>query len=597
MLKKQNIINELILTAGPSITDREVSYVLDAAKNGWNNQHSDYIRQFEKEFGAYTGAKHAMATSSCTGAMHLALVALGIGKGDEVIVPEITWIATAAVVEYIGATPVFCDVDADTWTMNPESVASLITENTRAIMPVHTYGHPCDMQPLWDLAKKHDLKIIEDAAQSIGAEYKGQKTGSLGDAAAFSFQGAKAVVTGEGGMLLCNNTALYEKSLFYGDQCRDHNKALFNLDIGYKYKMSNVQAALGLAQTQRANDLINKKIQIFKWYQQRLADVEEITLNTEKSWAKNIYWMSSMVLSNKVKQDRLEFMAELKQRNIDSRPIFYPLSSFPMFNTTDNPNAYHVGNRGINLPSGHNRTEEEVDYICSHIKDIIANKKAISIKGWLQYREEVHAKISTLKQDNSDNIISIADNGKQIGYLKPITQSSINNNAHLQLLTTWRSENQEYFSTQFKVTNEGTKLWLVNLLEQAKDRLLFFVCNNDGQEIGHVGLYRFDFHKQFCELDNIIRGVKNVSKFIMRHACKTLIDYAYKEFSLDKIYLQVTSDNKPALDLYKHLGFVEIQRMPLSKQIMHSGTNWLSTSPDTYEEVSRYNITMCLQAQ
>jgi len=366
------IVNKLILTAGPSITDKEIEYGTDAIKNGWNEHHSDYIKKFERKFGDYVGTKHAVATSCCTGAMHLTMIALSYGPGDEVIIPEITWIATAAAVKYVGATPVFCDVDKETWTMDPKSVEKLITPKTKAIMPVHIYGHPCEMEPLWNLAKKYNLKIIEDAAQSIGAEYNGKKTGSLGDVGAFSFQGAKAIVTGEGGMYVSNNDEITDKFKFYWDQGRDPNRALFNLEIGYKYKMSNVQAAIGLAQIERVEEIVARKIQIFKWYQKRLSDIPDlISLNIQKPWAKNIYWMSSIILNEKVKFNRDQFMSKLKERMIDSRPIFYPLSCMPMFSKVNNPNAYHIGFRGINLPSGHNRTEEEIDYICSHIKDIL----------------------------------------------------------------------------------------------------------------------------------------------------------------------------------------------------------------------------------
>lgn len=368
-----DIVDKMILTAGPSITDLEVAYVTDAIKNGWNEHHSDYIIKFQNAFKKYIGVSHALATSSCTGAMHLALLALGIGEGDEVIVPELTWVASASAVVYVGATPVFCDVDKDTWTMLPESLEKLITKKTKAIIPVHLYGHPCDMNPILEIANKYSLKILEDSAQAIGAEYVGRKAGSIGDAAGFSFQGAKALVTGEGGMLVCNNADLFERARFKGDHGRDPHRPLFNIEIGYKYKMSNLQAALGLAQIERVEEIIAKKIQIFKWYQARLEAIEELQLNCEKSWAKNIFWMSTIILSNNIKMTREEFMQKLKARNIDSRPTFYPLSSFPMFTQANNPNAYFIGARGINLPSGHNRTESEVDYICSNIIDIVKN--------------------------------------------------------------------------------------------------------------------------------------------------------------------------------------------------------------------------------
>ena len=561
-------VNKLILTAGPSIIEKEVEYGLDAIQNGWNEHHSDYIKKFEDAFKDYTGSNYAMATSSCTGAMHLALLALGIQAGDEVIIPEITWIATAAVVKYVGATPVFCDVDRETWTICPQSLEKKITAKTKAIMPVHVYGHPCEMKPIWDLAKKYNLKIIEDAAQSIGAEYKGQKTGSLGDAAGFSFQGAKALVTGEGGMLLCKDKDIFERSRFKGDHGRDSKKTLFNIEIGYKYKMSNLQAAIGLAQTERVEELVAKKRKIFDWYNKRLKDAEKISLNAQKSWAKNIYWMTSIILSDKIKLTRDEFIQKLKERNIDSRPMFYPLSSLPMFENQDNPNAYFIGHRGINLPSGHNRTEEEIDYICQHIKDILGNKtNKNAITGWLEYREKVTAKIKKIKkEDKEKNKIPIYNNQIIIGYLIPITEDILNNTEDIQLLAKWREENQEWFPSQFKVTFEGTKKWIKDSLLAEADRLLYWVCDNQEYKIGHIGLYRFDCYNKSCEIDNVIRGDKSLVKGIMSCASQSLIQDSLKSYQLQNIYLRVFSDNKTAIGFYDKLYFVEIQRIPLEKQ-------------------------------
>jgi len=589
-------IDQMILTAGPSITQKEIEYGTDAITNGWNNHHSDYIKKFEDTFRNYTDANYAMATSSCTGAMHLALLAYGIKAGDEVIVPEITWIATAAVVTYVGATPVFCDVDKDTWTMCPKSLERAITPKTKAIMPVHIYGHPCDMDPIWDLAKKHNLIILEDAAQSIGAEYKGQKTGSLGDAAGFSFQGAKALVTGEGGMLLCKDQEIFEKAKFKGDHGRDPKKTLFNIDIGYKYKMSNVQAALGLAQTERVEEIVEKKRRIFSWYQERLESVTEINLNAQKPWAKNIYWMSSIILSEKIEATREEFIAELKSRNIDSRPIFYPISSFPMFETQDNPNAYFIGHRGINLPSGHERTEEEIDYICSHIKDILGYKTSSnSITGWLEYREDINKKFKSIKQkDNLENHIPILRDSDNIGTLVPITNEVLKSHDDIALLAKWRDESQEWFPTQFKVTIEGTKKWLENALLGTSDRILYFVCNKDGDKIGHVGLNRFDYKNQCCELDNIVRG-KTGDKGIMEASCRSLINYSISTFKLKNMYLQVFSDNQKAMHLYHRIGFQEIKKVPLIKSNNNGTVYWTQNIASDYTEISRYFVTMKLK--
>ncbi len=362
-----------ILTAGPTISQLEIDYVLDAVKNGWNENWSGYLTRFEQSFADYVGTKFAMATSSCTGALHLALLALGVGPGDEVLVPEVTWIATASAVSYTGAKPVFVDVDAETWCMDPESARRAIAPNTKVIMPVHLYGHPTDMRAIVALAEEHGLKILEDAAPALGAEVEGRKVGGIGHIAAFSFQGAKIMTCGEGGMLVTSDPALLERARYMNDHGRDPHTAFVNTAIGYKYKMSNLQAALGLGQLERIEELVAKRRLNFQWYRDRLAGVPGLTLNVERPWARNIYWMSSIVLGDEFSLGRDQVMAGLKQRDIDSRPFFLPISSFPMFeNRRDaNPVAYKLSNRAINLPSGHNLTEADVDRVCASLLEVL----------------------------------------------------------------------------------------------------------------------------------------------------------------------------------------------------------------------------------
>jgi perosamine synthetase len=586
-------LSKTILTAGPSITDLEIEYGLDAVKNGWNDHWGDYLKKFESFFSQYVGVKHGMATSSCTGAMHLALLALGIGEGDEVIVPEITWIATASAVVYTGAKPVFCDVDKDSWTMLPESVEKLITSKTKAIMPVHIYGHPCDMEPLWVLAKKHNLYIIEDAAQSIGAEYNGQKTGSLGDAAGFSFQGAKAIVTGEGGILVSSNDALMDRARVLGDHGRSKTKVLYNEEIGYKYKMSNVQAAIGLAQIERVEEIVAKKIQIYKWYQERLSDVKEISLNTQKPWAKNIYWMTSIILSHDVNASRDDFMKALSQRSIDSRPVFYPLSSFPMFEDCNHNNALFIGHRGINLPSGHNRTEEEIDYVCSHIKSLIQKtNNSYPLKGWLGYREETVSKLHACKQGSTASDIAFTYQGDREGHLKVITQKEVDSDSQIETLAAWRKKAQEFFPSQFHVTAEGTKIWLKKAVIDQSDRILFFILNAKGEEVGHVGLFRFDYQKKSCELDNVVRGVDGINQGIIEGASRSLMHWAKEFLGIEIFYLQVLSTNDRAVRLYQRLGFSEISRRPLKKVLGKNGSRYTEALGDLYESIKVYNVVM-----
>lgn len=364
-------MDNIIQTAGPSISQKEVDYVLDAVKNGWYENWSGYINKFEEEFAKYIGTKYAISTSSCTGALHLILASLRIRKGDEVIVPDTTWVATANVVKYVNAEPVFVDVDRDTYTMSHESLENAITDKTKAIIPVHLYGHPANMDPIMEIANEYGLYIIEDAAPSIGAEYKGKKVGTFGDAAAFSFQGAKLMVTGEGGMLVTDDDDIYDIAASIANQGRDPHIDFWIREIGLKYKMSNLQAALGLAQLERIDDLIEKKKKIYSWYKNCLSEIEGLQLSIEKEWAKSIHWMTSLVINDSINIEREYLRKKLLEARIDTRPLFPPISQFPMFNNYNNPNSEFLYRRGINLPSALNLTEKDVNFVSKNIIKIV----------------------------------------------------------------------------------------------------------------------------------------------------------------------------------------------------------------------------------
>ena len=358
----------MILTAGPSITQKEIDYVNDAVKNGWNENWNSYIIKLEEAFKKKFNVKHALLTSSCTGAMHLGLKALGVGKGDEVIVPDLTWVATASVVKYVGAKPVFVDVDKFNWTIDPISFKNAITKSTKVVIPVHLYGHPSNMDSIVSISKENGIKIMEDAAPAIGASHNGRYCGTFGDAAAFSFQGAKMMVTGEGGIFLTNDSKIYEKVYQFSEHGRssDLDKSFWIEEIGFKYKISNIQAALGLAQFERIDELINKKRLIFSWYEKRLKNIEGIDLNKETSWAKSIYWMSSFVMRKNFGVSRDELIKRLKINGIDTRPVFPTISKYPMwYSEKKNENAHEISQNGINLPSGHNLSEDHVNHICN----------------------------------------------------------------------------------------------------------------------------------------------------------------------------------------------------------------------------------------
>ncbi len=363
---------KMILTAGPSISAREASYALDAAKYGWNDQWNKYLRRFEQSFAEYVGVKHALATSSCTGALHLSLLALSIGKGDEVIVPELTWVATANAVLYTGATPIFADVEEDTWCLDADSVALKITPRTKAVMPVHLYGQPARMDRIMDVARTHNLFVVEDAAPSIGAECNGQRTGSFGHFGCFSFQGAKLLVTGEGGMLLTNDTDLYQRAYKIFDQGRVPGSFWIDTN-GWKYKMSNVQAALGLGQLERVEELVEAKRRIFGWYAEGLRGISHLRLNREAPGTRSIYWMTSIYLEDSCPLSRDALRAELKKRNIDTRDVFPAISQYPIWpvKQTPQPRGARIGTRAINLPSGVCLKREEVQYVCEQIRTLL----------------------------------------------------------------------------------------------------------------------------------------------------------------------------------------------------------------------------------
>ncbi|MBU3578671.1 DegT/DnrJ/EryC1/StrS family aminotransferase [Polynucleobacter sp. 73C-SIWE] len=369
----QNIGQSLILTAGPSISAKESVYAFDAAQHGWNSNWSKYLTAFERRFAEYVGVKYALATSSCTGALQIALMSLGISQGDEVIVPDQTWVATANAVRYVGATPIFADIELDTWNIDIESIEKLVTKNTKAIIPVHMYGHPARMTRIMEFAKKHNLKVVEDAAPAIGAEWEGQRCGSFGDFAAFSFQGAKLMVTGEGGMLVTNDDALYAKALKIWDQGRNPSRAFWIDADGVKFKMSNVQAAIGLGQLERVDELIEMKRRLFSWYQEGLQNTPFISLNKEVEGAHSIYWMSSLRLDENAPINRDTLMTELKKANIDSRPVFPAISQYPIWDRRQEPQptALRVGAQAMNLPSGVCLRKDEVMYVAATIHRIL----------------------------------------------------------------------------------------------------------------------------------------------------------------------------------------------------------------------------------
>lgn len=358
----------------PSITDLEVQYATDAAKNGWGEKCYDYIYKFENLFKEHLDIKYAIATSSCTGAMHMGLSALGITYGDEVILADINWIASAAPITYLGAKPVFIDILADTWCIDPSKIEAAITPKTKAIIAVHLYGNLCNMDEIMNIAKKHNLYVIEDAAEAIGSIYKGRKAGTIGDFGVFSFHGTKTITTGEGGMFVTKNEHLYEKVNILNSHGRNpkNPKQFWAETIGFKYKISNIQAAIGCAQVERIDELINKKREIFFEYNKELSQINNLTMNPipKEKDTQYGYWMPTIIFDKKLEFDREKLLKIFKQNNIDGRVFFYPLSSLPMFEERkENVVSYDIFERGINLPSYHDINSNSIKYVIDIIKE------------------------------------------------------------------------------------------------------------------------------------------------------------------------------------------------------------------------------------
>lgn len=355
----------------PSITEREVAYATDAARNGWGEHCYEYITRFEELFRQHLGVRYAIATSSCTGALHMGLAALGIGPGDEVILADTNWIASAAPITYLGATPVFVDILADTWCIDPERAESAITPRTKAIIAVHLYGNLCDMDRLKAIGEKHGIPIIEDAAEAIGSVYHGHRAGSIGRFGAFSFHGTKTLTTGEGGMFVTNDSNLYEHVLTLSNhgRARGQRNQFWPDLVGFKYKMSNIQAAIGCAQVERIEELIGRKRAILARYREGLQSIEGIAINPERKGTHIGAWMPTVVFAKDTGITRERLQAAFGANNVDARVFFHPLSSLPMFEPCPgNTHAWDIPGRAINLPSYHDLTLDEQDRVIATLQ-------------------------------------------------------------------------------------------------------------------------------------------------------------------------------------------------------------------------------------
>jgi perosamine synthetase len=373
---------ERIPIAGPWITDLEVKYVAEAAANDWYASAAQSVGKFEREFAESIGVAHAIAVPHGTSALHLSMLSLGIGPGDEVIVPEATWLATAAAVWYVGATPVFADIEPDSWCISASSVEACITPRTKAILTVDLFGDIPDMDALGAIASSAGIPIVEDAAQAIGSRWQGQPAGSLGDSGIFSFTGTKTLTTGEGGMFVTDSDEIFERA----SRQRDHGrtaegfKYFVTNELAYKYRMSSLQAAFGRAQLARLPELIERKQQIYSWYEERLASHPALQLNHRQVGVVNSFWMVTVAFDKQLGLGTHELMQRFDEHSIDTRPYFPPLSSMPAFDhvantkgaSERNPVAYDFASRAVSLPSALALTEQQVDRVCGCLFEIMS---------------------------------------------------------------------------------------------------------------------------------------------------------------------------------------------------------------------------------
>jgi len=360
----------------PLLTGNELEYVSNCIKTNWISSAGKYVRDFEAAVGKYCNMPYALAVSNGTVALHLALDALGIGPGDEVIVPDLTFAASINSIIYTGATPVIVDIETDSWNIDPIATEAAITDKTKAIMPVHLYGLPANMDAMSAIAKKHNLLLIEDAAEAIGSIYKGKPAGSMSDASTFSFYGNKTITTGEGGMILFKDKAVYEKAMVLRDHGMSKDKRYWHEHVGYNYRLTNVQAAIGCAQMERVEAIVDRKIKIANAYIKELSSIPSFTLQASYPDVTSTFWLVTVLLDDSMELSRDALIEKLKMNGIETRPVFYPLHEMPPYQkyvrNQSYPNTEKVSRQGICLPSYLELKDEEIALICQIMKQQVS---------------------------------------------------------------------------------------------------------------------------------------------------------------------------------------------------------------------------------
>jgi perosamine synthetase len=356
----------------PSFGEKELQYVNECILTGWVSSAGKFVNKFEEIFADFCGVKYAISTSNGTTALHLSLLANNIGLGDEVIVPSLTFIATANAVTYTGAKPVFVDSEEETWNIDPNLIEKAITSKTKAIIPVHLYGHPANMGPILNIAKANNLIVIEDAAEAHGAKYEDHLVGSMGELGVFSFYGNKIVTTGEGGMVVTNDAKIAEKIRILRDHGMDKNRRYWHPVLGFNYRLTNIQAALGVAQMEKIDQILTRKISLAHFYSKMLKGVPGVTLPNKATWAKNVFWLYSILIDeDKFGNSRDDLIKRLGENEISTRPFFPPLHLQPIYATGQNlPIAEMLSRKGISLPSSINLTQDNLERVVTTIIDI-----------------------------------------------------------------------------------------------------------------------------------------------------------------------------------------------------------------------------------
>jgi perosamine synthetase len=369
--------SDMIPINEPLFDGNEIKYLKQCIDDGWVSSEGPFVKRFEETFSQYIGVKHGVAVCNGTAALEVALAAIDIGEGDEVIMPTFTIISCAIAALRLGARPVLVDSEAETWNMDVSQIEPKITARTKAIMPVHIYGHTVDMDPVMALSEKYKLKVIEDAAEVHGAKYKGKKAGSIGHAGCFSFYANKIITSGEGGMVVTDDAAVAERARSYRNLCFQPGKRFYHTDLGYNFRMTNLQAAVGVAQLEQIDRLINIRRSNALRYTEKLQSIRGIKTPPEKEWAKNVYWMYAIELSQDLGMDAAQMAVKLAAKDITTRPFFLGMHEQPVFHKMGlfrgerYPVAERIARQGLYLPSGHTLTVKQIDYVCDTIADIV----------------------------------------------------------------------------------------------------------------------------------------------------------------------------------------------------------------------------------